>query len=46
MTHADDNAMIIERKQGQDQRPESASMLSVGADTVSSFIIFLSGGGD
>ena len=32
--------MIIKRKQGQDQRPESASMLSVGADTVSSFIIF------
>lgn len=32
--------MIIERKQGQDQRPESASMLSVGADTVSSFVIF------
>ena len=29
--------MIIKRKQGQDQRPESASMLSVGADTVSSF---------
>lgn len=32
--------MIIKRKQGQDQRPESASMLSVGADTVSSFVIF------
>lgn len=31
--------MIIKRKQGQDQRPESASMLSVGADTVSSFYI-------
>lgn len=30
--------MIIKRKQGQDQRPESASMLSVGADTVSSFL--------
>lgn len=38
--------MIIKRKQGQDQRPESASMLSVGADTVSSFVIFLPGGGD
>lgn len=38
MTDADSNAMIIERKQGQDQRPESASMLSVGADTVSSLL--------
>ena len=36
--------MIIERKQGQDQRPESASMLSVGADTVSSFYIVNSTG--